>query len=115
VVSFRSSELNVGTILEILVDRTRWILSRFFQICNSKLILNTSRYSDGLDGPGSIPGSVRYFSSCQPPIQWVPGVILPVVKRLGIKDYHSPQTSAEVEEGGAVPPLPHTSSWHGVH
>jgi hypothetical protein len=48
----------------------------------------------------------------QPPIQWVPGVLSPGVKRQGREADHSPQTSAEVKNGEAIPPLPHTSTWH---
>jgi hypothetical protein len=42
----------------------------------------------------------------QPPIEWVP-----VVERLGCLADHSPPSSAEVKNGGAIPPLPHKSSW----
>jgi hypothetical protein len=40
----------------------------------------------------------------QPPIQWVP-----VVKRQECEADHSPPSSAEVKNGGALPPLPHKS------
>jgi hypothetical protein len=36
------------------------------------------------------------------------------IKRLARDADHSPPSSAEVENGGAIPPLPHTSSWHGA-
>jgi hypothetical protein len=42
----------------------------------------------------------------RPPIQWVPGV-----KRPDRGADYSPPYSAEVKNGGAVPPLPHRSSW----
>jgi hypothetical protein len=45
----------------------------------------------------------------QPPIQWVPGV-----KRPGHEDDHSPPFAAEVKNGGAIYPLPHTSSRRGA-
>jgi hypothetical protein len=48
----------------------------------------------------------------QPPIQWVPGALSPGVKRQGSVADHSPPSSAEVKNGGAIPPLPHMSSWH---
>jgi hypothetical protein len=41
----------------------------------------------------------------QPPIQWVPGVLSLVLKRLG--------REAEHNNGGAIPPLP-MSSWHSA-
>jgi hypothetical protein len=46
----------------------------------------------------------------QSPIQWVPGALSPGVKRLGREADHPPPSSAEVS-GGAVSPLPDTSSW----
>jgi hypothetical protein len=46
----------------------------------------------------------------QPPIQWVPGA-LSEVKRPEREADRSPSSSAEVKNGGAIPPLPHTSSW----
>jgi hypothetical protein len=64
------------------------------------------------------PAGIRdfFFTACrpalgptQPPIQWVPGV-----KRPGREADHSPPSSAEVKNGGAMPPLPYTSSWRGA-
>jgi hypothetical protein len=49
-----------------------------------------------------------------PPIQWVLGALSLVVKRPGRDADHSPPSSAEVKSGGAMPPLPHASSWHGL-
>jgi hypothetical protein len=46
----------------------------------------------------------------QLPIQWVPGIVFPEVKRYETEADHSPLSSAEVKEGGAISPLPHTSS-----
>jgi hypothetical protein len=81
-----------------------------------------SRYSHGLRARrrGSIPGKgKRFFSSPQcpdrlwdPPIQWVPGALSPGVKRLGHEADHSPTSSAEVKNFGAIPSIPHMSSWH---
>jgi hypothetical protein len=51
------------------------------------------------------------LGTTQPPIQWVPGDLLPGVKRLGHKADHSPPTSAEVKKRGSIQPLPHMSSW----
>jgi hypothetical protein len=76
----------------------------------------------GLDGRGSIPGRSRVFSIAsrptlgptQPPIQWVPGALSRLVKRQGREADYSPPSSAEVKNVGAIPPLPHTSSWRGA-
>jgi hypothetical protein len=43
----------------------------------------------------------------QPSVKWVPGI-----KRSERDADHSPPSSAEVEKVGAIPPLPHMSSWH---
>jgi hypothetical protein len=75
----------------------------------------------GLDGRGSAPGTGDIFFSIasktalmpiQPPIQWVPGSLSSRVKRPGSEAYHSPPSSAEIKNGGALPPLPHISSCH---
>jgi hypothetical protein len=58
------------------------------------------RYSDGLDGRGSI-----CFASASYPMDI--GVRCP-----GLKVHQSPSSSAEVNNAGAIPPLPDTSSWH---
>jgi hypothetical protein len=42
-------------------------------------------------------------------IQWVPGV-----KRLGPEADHLLTSSAEVKSGGAIPSLPHMSSWYSA-
>jgi hypothetical protein len=49
----------------------------------------------------------------QPPVQWVPGV-LSWGKASGLEPGHSPPSSAEFKSGGAIPPLPHTTSWHSA-
>jgi hypothetical protein len=41
----------------------------------------------------------------QPPIQWVPGALAPGIKRPG----REAPSSAQVKNGGAIPPLPCTS------
>jgi hypothetical protein len=48
------------------------------------------------------------------PIQWIPGALSLGVKQLGCEAGHLPPSSAEIKNGGAVPPLPHISSWHGA-
>jgi hypothetical protein len=50
----------------------------------------------------------------QPPIQWVPEAISLGVKRPGREPDHSPPSSAEVKNGGAIPPFPHMSLWHSA-
>jgi hypothetical protein len=71
----------------------------------------------GLDSPGSIPGSARFFSS--PQRLWGPpsllfneyrGALSSGLKRPGREADRSPPSSAKVKNGGAIPPLPHTSS-----
>jgi hypothetical protein len=63
----------------------------------------------------SIPDSLQTGSGAtQPPIQWVPGAISSGVKRQGREADHSPPSSVEVKNGGAIAPLPHTSSKCGA-
>lgn len=38
----------------------------------------------------------------------------PSVKHQGCQADHSPPPSAEAKKGGAIPPLPHVSSWHSA-
>jgi hypothetical protein len=40
----------------------------------------------------------------QPPIQWVPGALSPEIKRPVLETDHSPSSSAEAKNGGAIPP-----------
>jgi hypothetical protein len=78
----------------------------------------------GLDGWGLNPSTskILLFSTTsraalgpiQPPIQWVLGAISPGVKWSEGKADHSPPSSAEVKNGGAIPSLPHMSSWHSA-
>jgi hypothetical protein len=56
----------------------------------------------------------RLWGSTQP-IQWTPVVLSPGVKRLEGEAEHSPPTNAEVKNGVAILPLPHTSSWHLIY
>jgi hypothetical protein len=76
------------------------------------------------NGRGSIPGKGKeiflYFTASrpilrptQPPVQPVPGAHSPGVKQPGHEADHSPPFSAEVKNGGAIPPLHDTSLWHG--
>jgi hypothetical protein len=77
----------------------------------------------GLDDPGSIADTTRYFlfSASRPTL--VPTVSYTIgtedsfrdVKRLGREPDHSPPPSAEVKKVRAIPLLPNTSSWHGAY
>jgi hypothetical protein len=42
------------------------------------------------------------------------GAFPPEVKQPAREADHSPPSSAEVKNDGAIPPLPHTSSWRGA-
>jgi hypothetical protein len=50
----------------------------------------------------------------QPPIQWVLAILSTRVKKPGRESDHSPPSTAKVKNGGAIPPLTHTSLWHVV-
>jgi hypothetical protein len=74
-----------------------------------------------MDDPASVAGMAIFFFSpvsrsvlgaTHPPIQWVHWAISPGVKRPGREADHSPPSSAKVKKGGAIHPLPHTSSYH---
>jgi hypothetical protein len=74
----------------------------------------------GLEGRNLIPGRVKIFlfstasrpslGPTQPPIHWVPGVLFPEVKWSRREADHSPPSTAEDKNGGAILPLPHPSS-----
>jgi hypothetical protein len=76
----------------------------------------------GLDCRSPIPGKGQeiflYFSvsrlplgPAQLPAQRVPGALSLGIKQSGRKTDHSPPSSADVKNGGAIPLLLHTSSW----
>jgi hypothetical protein len=48
------------------------------------------------------------------PIQWEPEGVSPGVKLLGYEANNSHPPSAKVKNGGTIPQLPHTYSWHGA-
>jgi hypothetical protein len=50
----------------------------------------------------------------QPPTNWVPGAVFPGVQRHDGEADHSPPPSAEVENGGDLPPLAPAPSWRGA-
>jgi hypothetical protein len=74
----------------------------------------------GLNGWGSNPGWRKIFlfsttfrpalGPTQTSIQWVPIASYPAVKRQRREADHSPPSSVEIGNGGAIPPLPHISS-----
>jgi hypothetical protein len=69
----------------------------------------------GMDGRGSNLGRGKSFvhnvqtGSGAHPASYQMGI-----KRPGREADHSPPSSAEVKNGGALPPLPHMSSWHST-
>jgi hypothetical protein len=65
-----------------------------------------SRYRDGLRVP--FPAEA-IFCSPWSLIQWIPGAPSP-----GHETGHLPSPSAEVKNGGAIPPLPDMYSWHSL-
>jgi hypothetical protein len=82
---------------------------------NRYMIRWLSRYSYGLDGHGSIRGRGKIVSGAH--LATFPigtGDLPPEVKRQGREADHSPPSSAEVKNGGAIPPLPHMFSWHSA-
>jgi hypothetical protein len=64
-----------------------------------------------LDFPFSAASTLA-LGPTQPPIQWVSGFLSQGVKSPGRVADHSSPSTAEVKNGGAILPLPHTSSWH---
>jgi hypothetical protein len=71
----------------------------------------------GLDGLGSIllsTASRPNLSPKQPPIQLILGAISTRVKWPELEADPSHPSSAEVKNAGAIPPLPHMSSWHSA-
>jgi hypothetical protein len=66
----------------------------------------------GLDGPGSIPTSARFFSSptlglTLPPIEWVPAALSLGVKQQEHEADCLPASSAKFKKSPAIPLLPH--------
>jgi hypothetical protein len=75
----------------------------------------------GMDGLASVAFMARFFFSTKSrlvlgfthpliQVQWVPRAISLGVKWPGREADHSPLSSAEVKNGGAIPPLPHMFS-----
>jgi hypothetical protein len=84
-----------------------------------EMSVHLSRYSGGLrvgrPGFDSRQYKIFLFSTASRPTLGPPsllsngylGAFSPGVKRQGDEADHSPPSSAEVKEGGAIPPLPH--------
>jgi hypothetical protein len=66
-------------------------------------------------GGQEIHVSTLALGPTQPPIQWVKGTLSSGVERLGREADHSTTPSAEVKNSGAIPPLPHASSWRDAY
>jgi hypothetical protein len=63
----------------------------------------------------SLLHSIQTDSGAHPAsYQWVSGALSPAIMRPGCEADHSPRSSAEVKNGGAIPPLPHACSWLGA-
>jgi hypothetical protein len=60
------------------------------------------------------PVSRLALGPTQPHIQRVAGASFPGIKWPGREADHSPPSSAEVKNCGAIPVLPHTSSWYSA-
>jgi hypothetical protein len=87
-------------------------------ISRDSLVSVTTGY--GLDGQGLqeifLFSTVRRTGlwSIQPPIQWVPHVLSPAIKRPGRKAEHSLLSTAEAKNGEGIPLFSHTSPLHGA-
>jgi hypothetical protein len=55
---------------------------------------------------------VQTGSGAQLPLKWVSGPISLGAKLQVHEADHSPPSNADVKKGGAIPSLPHTSSWY---
>jgi hypothetical protein len=84
------------------------------------LIKDFTPWSSGRSGFDSQQCKIFLFSTAprltlgptQPPIQCTPVVLSPRVKQQGREADLSLQRSAEIKNGGVIPPLFHMSSWH---
>jgi hypothetical protein len=65
-------------------------------------------------GPGFDSRKGQALEPTQPSVQWVPGAVSLGVRRQECVADHSPLSSVEVKNGGAIPPLLSTSSWRGA-
>jgi hypothetical protein len=94
-------------------------------LSNKSQFIPTGLFYEGkpLSSDISHASTLRSFSSdidrltvgpTQPSVQWVLGALSPGVKWQGREADHSPPSSAEVNNGGTIPPLPSMSSWHSA-
>jgi hypothetical protein len=107
-----------------------WMYSRvhfyFKLVCESMGVgtaLSVQRQATGWSARVQFP-AVQYFSfhrsvqtgSGADPASCPMGTVgsFPGVKRQGREAVHSPPSSAEVKNGGAVPPLPRMPSWYSA-
>jgi hypothetical protein len=90
---------------------------------DGRIILKRLYWSEGM---GSFPGMKKKFFSFPERLDrlWVPprlqfqfngyGGSFPGVNHPGYEADHSPPSSAEIKNGGAIPPLLHMSSMHSA-
>jgi hypothetical protein len=100
--------LNTQEDLSTSTDGTGKYLNTYLLCRDSVVGIATGYGLDDLRGRSSIPGRVKTFlfpkssrpalGSTQPPIQWVPCTLSPVVKWPGREVDHSPPASAEVKK-----------------
>jgi hypothetical protein len=62
-------------------------------------------------GFSQLTASKPALGPTQTPIQWAQGALSPGVKLPGHEAHHSPSTSADIKNGGALPALTYTYSW----
>jgi hypothetical protein len=92
--------------------QTQILFFLYFVKCRNR---DSSATGYRLDGKGRFPARARNCS-----LQSVPTgsgarpASCPGSKAAGREADHSPPSSADVKNGGAIPPLPHMSSWHGA-
>jgi hypothetical protein len=67
----------------------------------------------GVRFPFSFLCDVQTGSGAQLPLKWASGPISLGAKLQVREPHHSPPSSDDVKKGGAIPPLPHTSSCYG--
>jgi hypothetical protein len=68
----------------------------------------------GRPGFGSQQCKIIHFFTAFRPVQPASNPMGTGVKRPGREADHSPPSRAEVKKGGAIPPLPHMSSWRST-
>jgi hypothetical protein len=91
--ALRRKLFNIGTLSDGL--QARW--SRFDSRQGQEILLFSAASREAL-------------GSTEPPTQRLPRDLSPVIYWQGCEADRSPQSSAEVKNGGSIPPLSHTSS-----